>query len=166
MARGEIHLQLVVNYGSDPKVRALARYGRDARAVRDLWVQMMCYCKGELSDGFVPDEELGILVYPDPPKTGERDVLRLAEVGLVERVDGGWYLPSFLKRNKSRAQVEAISSAKAEVGRQGGIRSGQTRKAKQTASPDRSNVLPLREPVRLDNDEHIGHRSETEDIEQ
>lgn len=147
MARGEIHVQLVVNYGEDPKVRALARYGRDARACRDLWVQLLCYCKRNLTDGFVPDEELPILVYPDPPRTAERDAARLVDVGLIERVNGGYQLPSFLKRNPTRAQVEAISAERAEAGRIGGQRSGQTRRTKQPASPERSNVLPIREAL-------------------
>jgi hypothetical protein len=141
MPRGEIHIQLVVNYDEDPKVRALARYGRDARACRDLWVQLVCYCKRTLSDGFVPDDELPLRVYPDPPKIAHRDAARLVEVGLIERVDGGYLLPSFLKRNKSKAQVEADSEAKSERGRQGGIRSGETRRTKQPASPNPTELV-------------------------
>lgn len=128
MARGEIHVQLAVNMGEDPKMRALARFGRDARGLRDLFVQMVLYCKRNLTDGFVPDEELGVLVYPDGPKVGKRDADRLVEVGLVRPVEGGYMLPSFLKRNKSKAQVEAESAAKAEAGRQGGRRSGESRR--------------------------------------
>lgn len=140
MARGEIHIQLSVNYDQDPKMRALARFGRDARACRDLYVQMVCYCKRNLTDGFVPSEEVGVLVYPDSPKTGKRDADRLVQVGLAESVDGGYRLPGFLKRNKSKAQVEAESAVKAAAGRKGGKRSGQVRRGeantKQGASPN------------------------------
>lgn len=138
MARAEIHVQLIVNFSEDPKIRALTRYGRDARGLRDLYVQMVCYCKRNLTDGFVPTEELGLLVYPDPPKAGIRDAGRLVEVGLAQQVDGGYLLPGFLKRNKSRAQVDAESATKAEAGRKGGQRSGQVRRGgagmKQSAS--------------------------------
>jgi hypothetical protein len=116
VAKGEIHVELSVNFADDPKVRALARYGKDARAVRDLWVQMLCHCKESLTDGFVSKEQLGILVYPDPPKVGQRDAERLADVGLIERVDGGYHLPTFLKRNKSRDQVHARMQQKHDAG--------------------------------------------------
>lgn len=115
MPKGEIYIQLVVGYAEDPKVRALARFKRDARALRDLYVQMLCYCKRTSSDGFVPAEEVGVMVYPDSPRIGERDVARLAEVGLVEAKDGGYWLPGYLKRNASRAQIQAKMAAQVET---------------------------------------------------
>jgi hypothetical protein len=139
MAHDEIFLQLVVTFPEDAKVRALARFGRDARACRDLYVQMSLYCKRNLTDGIVPDEEIGILVYPDTPKAGQRDAARLIEVGLIERAEDGYRIPAFLKRNKSRAQVEEISKVRAEAGIRGGYRSGEVRRLqaipKQSASP-------------------------------
>lgn len=114
MARGEIHIQLNVDFSDDPKVRVLARYGRDARSIRDLYVQMLCYAKRTLSDGHVPAEQLGILTYPDSPARSKRDADRLVEVGLIKVVDGGWYVPAYLKRNKSRAQVQAAVEDKAD----------------------------------------------------
>ena len=162
MARGEIHVQLAVNFSKDPKVRALARFGRDARGCRDLYVQMLCYCKENLTDGFVPLEEIGILVYPDTPRSGKRDVDRLVEVGLVEVVKGGYHLPGFLKRNKSKAQVDAESAIKAEAGRKGGKRSGQVRRAaanaKRSASSNEADAKQGASSCL--NTEVIGHRSE------
>jgi len=172
MASGEIHVQLAVNYGEDPKLRALARFGRDARGCRDLYVQMVCYCKRNLTDGFVQAEEVGVLVYPDSPKIGKRDADRLVEVDLAKSVDGGYLLPGFLKRNKSKAEVEAISAAKAESGRRGGKRSGEVRRAeakpKQGASRDGNQSAPGNEAngkqgasVCLNTEtEVIGHRTE------
>lgn len=113
MPAGELHLQLSVRFPDNRKVRSLKRFGRDARAVRDLYVQMCLYCKGELSDGFVPDDQLGLLVYPDSEKIGERDAVRLAEVGLVERVAGGWMVTGWFDRNQSREHVTQKSAAKA-----------------------------------------------------
>jgi len=172
MARGEIHLQLAVGYGEDADVRKLSRYGKDARACRDLFVQMLCYCKRTLSDGYVPADEVGVLVYPDPPKVGVRDADRLVEVGLAQKVDGGYFFPSFLKRNKSRAEVDAESSAKADAGRKGGERSGKVRRAKAEANnslPDREadakQSASLNEAGCFGLVEHIGHRSETEVID-
>ncbi|MFD9943213.1 hypothetical protein ACFWYW_14530 [Nonomuraea sp. NPDC059023] len=114
MARAEIHIQLNVDFADDPKVRALARFGRDARRIRDLYVQMLCYAKRNLTDGHVPTEQLGILVFPDPSALGSKDVARLVEVGLVQAVADGWHIPGFLKRNKSRQQVQQDAQEKAD----------------------------------------------------
>jgi len=54
MPLGEIYVKLVVGFPRDPKVRALARLGTDAGLARDLYVQMLLYCKENLTDGFVP----------------------------------------------------------------------------------------------------------------
>lgn len=113
MPAGELHLQLAVNFPGNRKVRALVRYGREVRALRDLYVQMCLYSKGCLSDGFVPDEEIGVLVYPDTDKNGQRDAARLAEVGLVERGIGGWLITGWFDRNPSREDVKQKSAAKA-----------------------------------------------------
>lgn len=164
MARGEIHLQLAVSYGEDPKIRALARFGRDARGCRDLYVQMICYCKRNLTDGFIPAEELGVLVYPDPPKSGERDAARLIEVGLAETAIGGFMIPGFLKRNKSKAEVDALSEAKAEAGKRGGQRSGSVRRGEAPPNHSASNdeASTNHSASGSLNTEVIGHRSESE----
>jgi len=117
MPAGELHLQLAVNFPDNRKVRALVRYGREARAIRDLYVQMCLYAKGNLSDGFVPDEQVGLLVYPDTEKNGRRDAGRLAEVDLIERWEGGWYIAGWFDRNSSRDDVRQKSEAKARGAR-------------------------------------------------
>ncbi len=112
MAHGEIYLQLSVRFPDDAKVRALARYGRNARPARDLYVQMCLYCKDNLSDGFVPVEQIGIMAYPDSPAMGKKDAAFLVEVGLIIPTDGGWLVPGFLKRNRSRDSVKKRSEEK------------------------------------------------------
>jgi hypothetical protein len=112
VAHGEIHLELSVDYADDDKVRALAAYGRRARATRDLYVQMLCYCKRKMTDGKIPAEQVGVLVYPDSLKDGLRDAQALIAVGLLEETDGGYYLPGYLRRNKSRQQIADAAAAK------------------------------------------------------
>jgi len=114
---GELHLQLAVTFPKNGKVRRLNRYGRDARALRDLYVQMLLCCKETRSDGFVPDDEIPLLVYPDTEKNGKRDAERLAEVGLLERRDGGWFIEGWFDRNPSREAIEQKSAAKARGAR-------------------------------------------------
>lgn len=104
--------RLDLDFADDPKVRALARYGRDARGCRDLFVQMIAYAQRHLTDGVVPDEQIGVLVYPDSPKNGQRDARRLVEVGLVERVEGGWRLVAYLRHQRSKEEVVAWSETR------------------------------------------------------
>lgn len=144
-----IYLQLQVDFDDDEKVARLNRFGRDARGCRDLLVGMWRYCKREKSDGHVPADIVGKLVYPDPPKNGTRDADRLVEVGIAARTPTGYFLDGFLKHNKSRAEIEAESARKAEAGRIGGRASGQSRKSeadtKQPASTPRSHSSENRE---------------------
>jgi hypothetical protein len=111
---GEIYVPIPVNFADEPAIAALRRYGRDARSLRDLYVQMHCYCKRTLSDGFVPAEQIGLLVYPDPPKTADRDVKRLMDAGIIELAVGGYFVPAYLERNPTRAKVEKTSADKAK----------------------------------------------------
>jgi hypothetical protein len=126
----ELYIPLEVDFDEDDKVSILARYTRprEARAIRDLLVAMWRYCKRKKSDGHVPLEQIGLLVYPDSVKVGLDDVQKLIEVGLVERTDTGFYLPGYLKRNKSRAQLDEEAAVKAAAGRKGGKRSGEIRR--------------------------------------
>jgi hypothetical protein len=117
MPAGELHLQLAVNFPRNRKVRALVRFGRHARALRDLYVQMCLHSKDNLSDGFIPDEEIGVLVYPDSVKNGKRDAERLIEVGLIERGIGGYLITGWFDRNLSRQDVRDRSAAKARGAR-------------------------------------------------
>lgn len=117
MPVGELHLQLAVTFPKNGKVRRLNQFGRDARALRDLYVQMLLYCKETKSDGFVPDDEIGLLVYPDTEKNGRRDAGRLAEVELIERGVRGWVVTGWSQRNSSRAEIERKSAAKARGAR-------------------------------------------------
>lgn len=125
-----IFLPLEVDFADDEAVARLARYTTPghARACRDLLVQMWLYCKRKMTDGHVPAEIVGRLVYPDPPRVGKRDADRLVDCGIAERTETGYYLPGYLKRNPTRAEVETKSQAKRQNGRKGGQVSGQVRR--------------------------------------
>jgi hypothetical protein len=114
---GEIYVPLSVDFPDNPKVRALARYGREARAARDLYVQMLLYCKRTRSDGFVPLEQVGLLVYPDPERVGKRDAGRLADAELIIAVTNGYRVAGWLERNASRADIVRKSQAKSRGAR-------------------------------------------------
>ena len=154
MGTGEIYLPLYVGFPNDPKVRALARYGSpDAGLARDLYVQMCLYCKSELTDGWVPAEQVGLLVYPLDLEHGNQLAKQLASVGLTNELSKneapGWQVVAFLRRNRSREQVDDLSNKRAIAGATGGRKSrkraGQSvsqSKAKQPASNLLSNLPP------------------------
>ena len=127
MAVGEIYVKLAVGFPDDPKVRALARYGADAGLARDLYVQMCLYCKRVLTDGFVPAEQIGLLVYPLSADHGNQLAKQLASVGLTKEVSKpeaqGWQVCAYLPRNGSKEDVERLSQVRAEAGRTGGRKS-------------------------------------------
>jgi hypothetical protein len=127
MAWGEIYIKLVTTFPKDPKVRALARYGSDAGLARDLYVQMCLYCKEMLSDGFIPSEEIGLLVYPLDPEHGNQLAKQLASVGLTKELSKGeaqgWQVLAYVKRNGTREDTEQLSKVRAQAGRAGGTKS-------------------------------------------
>ena len=128
MPLGEIYIKLVVGFPNDQKVRALARFGApDAGLARDLYVQMCLFCKSELSDGFVPAEQVGILVYPLDPEHGNQLAKQLASVGLTKEATkgeaNGWDVLAFVPRNGTKEDVERLSQVRAEAGARGGRKS-------------------------------------------
>jgi hypothetical protein len=156
---GEIYIPLAVAFASDPKVRALAQYGADAGLARDLFVQMACHCKANLTDGFVAEYELGILVYPLDVEHGKQLAKQLASVGLIKDEAGGWQVLAYLRRNGSREDVETLSKVRAEAGSKGGSvsrkparqKASQAR-GKQVANQGASNYPPIDRDRVIDKD--------------
>jgi hypothetical protein len=139
MALGEIYIKLVVSFPRDAKVRALARYGADAGLARDLYVQMCLYCKDMLSDGLVPFEEVGLLVYPLDAEHGNQLAKQLASVGLTKEEANAWRVLAFTRRNGTREDVERLSQVRAEAGRTGG-RKSRKRPAQKASQANRKQV--------------------------
>ena len=84
--RGDLHQARGRRSRTTRRCGALARYGADAGLARDLYVQMCLHCKEMLTDGFVPAEEIGLLVYPLDPEHGNQLAKQLASVGLIKEV--------------------------------------------------------------------------------
>jgi hypothetical protein len=111
MPFGEIYVPLYVGFARDPKVRRLLQASRrDGMAAAYLYLMMACYCREELTDGFVPTEQLGALSYPVGIRTARRLVDLLLDEKLIRtRVssDGtGWTVLAYVKRNGTRADAE------------------------------------------------------------
>lgn len=83
------------SFADHPKVMAL---GRDRIVGVGLWTAAACYCSRHLTDGFVPTAAA--------EGFGHGRVWgRLVEVGLVDRVTGGYQLHDWLDYNPPRDKV-------------------------------------------------------------
>lgn len=120
----EIYIKVVVSFHRDPKVRKLVQYGADAGLGRDLYLSMVMYCRENLTDGYVPAEEVGVLAYPLPVDHANQIAKQLASVGLIKEVSNGeqqgWLVNAYIRRNGTKADVERLSRVRAESGRKGG----------------------------------------------
>lgn len=108
-----------------------------------VWCLAGSWAADNLTDGFVPATIL--------PRWGRpRDAKRLVEVGLwhTAEQDGeaGWRFHEWAERQPTRAQKLAEREAKAEAGRIGGLRSGQSRREANTKQGASGLVEPPSRP--------------------
>ena len=93
-----LYVKLDASYDDDPKILMA---GEKAEV---LYLRGLCLAKRILSDGFIADVHL--------PRFGLSSVQarakKLVEVGLWDRVDGGYLIRAWLKHNSSKDEVEAI----------------------------------------------------------
>lgn len=113
MAKGELHVELTVNYADDEKLTDVSR------GARLLYVDALCLCKRVLNDGALTVSQVEKLAYPESPARARRQAAELVDSGAwVRREGGGYQISAWLKRNKSRAQVEAQRSGRTDDGSQ------------------------------------------------
>jgi hypothetical protein len=78
----ETFYKMAVGWTDDPKVVALGRFGTTAAILaRDLFSQMIGYSRRNLTDGLVPAQEVGRLMYPLPVELAEELAGYLADPG-------------------------------------------------------------------------------------
>jgi len=97
-----------------------------------LWICSIAYAQNHLTDGFISDDVLGALGVP--LREVKHSAKQLVQTALWHRVDGGYCVHDYLKHNISARERRRLLAEKAEAGRVGGIRSGQTRRAQSTAT--------------------------------
>jgi hypothetical protein len=140
----EIYIKLVVGFPRDPKVRRLVSVcGMEAGLARDLYLAMALYCKENLTDGWVPAEEVGALAYPLPADHANQLAKQLASVELIKEVSkneaGGWQVVAYVRRNGTKEDAEQLSLVRAEAGRNGG-RKSRKRPAQRTSQASSNQV--------------------------
>ena len=139
----EIWVKMSVGFDEDPKVVALAAYGDEAPMARDLYLAMVRYCRRNLSDGLVPTYELMRLAYPLAMPLAQRIASHLVDEELITPVATGWLVNAYVKRNGTRADIEARAKVQAENARRrwsspGQPGSGANRTANRTANRNAS----------------------------
>jgi hypothetical protein len=102
MARGELHIQLAVNYADDEKFEEVSR------SARLLYVDSLCSAKELLNDGIVTRAKVRKLMYPERPSAADKAAAELVAAGLWtwDEKRKAFTIPAWLKRNKSRSQIE------------------------------------------------------------
>lgn len=107
MARGELHIELAVNYADG----SLADVSRGARL---LYVDALCLCKRTLNDGVLTRAQLDKLAYPETRRAVTKYLSELTaapadgkEPPVVANPGGTYTISAWLLRNRSRAEVHA-----------------------------------------------------------
>jgi hypothetical protein len=103
MPRGEIFVQLVVDYADDEKLVDVSR------SARLLYVDAVCKSKAAKNDGVLTPGQVDRLMYPESRAAAKRAANELVDSGawLWDEGRKAYVVAAFLKRNKSRAQLEA-----------------------------------------------------------
>lgn len=96
-----------------------------------LHVTAICYASRYHTDGHIPAAAIRVL--RGTPKTADQ----LVRAGVWETAGDGWMIHDFLDYNPSRDEALAKRATRAEAGRLGGQRSGQTRRSKTEANASR-----------------------------
>ncbi len=122
-------------FSDHPKVKSIPR--KDRLSAIGLWAIAGAWSAGKLTDGFVPAYMIGDF------GASERTSLALVDAGLWERVSGGYRFHSWDEWQPwTREQIEERRRVKAEAGRKGGLKSGETRRAgRSTGEADASHLL-------------------------
>lgn len=113
-----------------------------------LHVEAIFWCARNLTDGFIAQDDLASVSRYRRP---EGYVAELVGRGAWDIAEGGWQIHDFLVWQNSRSKVLQIREARAKAGHNGGIRSGESRRAarsKPEAKPKQSatRVLEPRAP--------------------
>jgi hypothetical protein len=120
------------------------RAGRDAR---DLYLAGLCFCAGSLTDGHIPRNALRMLGAEadigDPAAAADRLML----VGLWHATGDGFTVHDWRTYNPSAEQVRTTREHRAEAGRLGGVRSGESRRSHIDEANGKQNASGFASPV-------------------
>lgn len=134
-------------------------------AAMGLWVRAGAWSMKHLTDGFIPDAVLPILGTVEEAES-------LVRVGLWSTSAGGYSFHAWEGRQPTKDEVEERRAKRAEAGRKGGIKSGESRRearSEANASPGveaNANPVPSRPvPSQTDiaNPRQVSHQANARD---
>lgn len=106
-----LFIQLDVEYASDDEVI-------DAGPMAELlFIRGLCFIKRKALDGHIKRNQLANVAGNIP--SASKHALALVRAGLWQSTKDGWYCPSYLKRNPSKATLDDQKQAAREFGIQG-----------------------------------------------
>lgn len=105
-----LFVKLDTGFWEHPKVLAAG----EKAAV--LYLQMLCYSKANLTDGYVPEAMLARFGL----RQVEARVTALAAAELIDWAEGGYRIAGWDERNRSRAEVDQIREKRRQAGAKGG----------------------------------------------
>lgn len=106
-----LFLPLDVNYYHDEEFH-------DAGAYAELlYIRGNCWVKANARDGRIARSQLALFAIGIPNPTKHAAALVLA--GLWQETGAGWFIPAYLKRNRSKAQIDASRAIASEAGQRG-----------------------------------------------
>ena len=79
-----------------------------------LYIRALCFSKRKTTDGFITTSQLQLV--GNGIKQVAKHATTLVNVGLWTTVEGGYQINAYLKRNKSKAQLEDEKALAAELG--------------------------------------------------
>jgi len=126
MSVGDKWIKLECGYPRNRKIRAMVqRNGADGILARDMYVQLVLYCRAEETDGVVPDYETPLLMHPLPSEDVKHLLKLLLDAGLITSSSDGsgetvFNVVGYVERNGTKAQHVAEHLAHVENGRTGG----------------------------------------------
>lgn len=106
-----LFLKLDVEYASDDE------FIEAGPLAELLFIRSLCFMKRKRLDGKLKRVQLASAAGNIPNPT--RHAQSLVDVGLWEVTQDGWYCPSYLKRNPSKADIEAEAEMAREAGERG-----------------------------------------------
>lgn len=118
----------------DDKRALHKKFRRRGFAARGLDEAAMCLCAHDETDGFVSDADLEDLAHHHgiTVKAATTLAAELCQMDRWRRDEGkgGWWIKDYLHYNPSHADLEAQRQARRKAGRLGGVRSGESRRAR------------------------------------
>lgn len=101
-----------------------------------LQIAALCYCNRNLTDGFIPEEVVPLLI-----AGGAKILPKMVELDLWERVKGGYQVHNYLEYQRSKEQVAEAKAMKQAAGQAGGRASAKAR------GQAKSNPIPIPIPI-------------------